>query len=112
MKKRVIFYRIITLVVISAFLGFNLVPDVAKATANDTSTNTQSAAVSEIKGREVLVIGDSFLALSRDIVTRLEQNAKNEGVLSSSDKFRDNSVSGTMLSGGISPNIPTSTKMV
>ncbi|WP_313561922.1 dockerin type I domain-containing protein [Ruminiclostridium cellobioparum] len=107
MKKRVIFYRIITLVVISAFLSFNLVPNVAKATSDEASNDAQSAAASKIKGSEVLVIGDSFLALSRDIVTRLQQNAKNEGVLDSSDKFRDNSVSGTMLSGGISPDIPT-----
>jgi len=61
----------------------------------------------KIKGSEVLVIGDSFLALSHEITKRLEQNAKSAGILDTNDKFRDNSVSGTMLSGGISPNIPT-----
>jgi GDSL-like Lipase/Acylhydrolase./Dockerin type I repeat. len=61
----------------------------------------------KIAGSDVLVIGDSFLALSRGITQRLEQNAKNEGILDLNDKFRDNSVSGTMLSGGISPNILT-----
>jgi hypothetical protein len=61
----------------------------------------------KIKGSEVLVIGDSFLALSHDITKRLEQNAKNAGILDLTDKFRDLSISGTMLSGGISPNIPT-----
>ncbi|HEX2926453.1 MAG TPA: SGNH/GDSL hydrolase family protein [Ruminiclostridium sp.] len=68
---------------------------------------TTDAGSSKIKGSDVLVIGDSFLALSRGITQRLEQNAKNEGILDSNDKFRDNSVSGTMLSGGISPTIPT-----
>lgn len=73
----------------------------------NTFAATLEANATKIKGSEVLVIGDSFLALSRDIVKKLEQNAKNEGVLDSSDKFRDNSVSGTLLSGGMSPNIPT-----
>ncbi|ACL75420.1 dockerin type I domain-containing protein [Ruminiclostridium cellulolyticum] len=67
---------------------------------------TTSFAAGQITGSEVLVIGDSFLAMSHDITKRLEQNAKNDGVLASTDKFRDLSVSGTMLSGGISPNIP------
>jgi hypothetical protein len=65
-----------------------------------------TTATSTIKGSEVLVIGDSFLALSRDITKRLELNARNAGILGSTDTFRDNSVSGTMLSGGISPTIP------
>ncbi|WP_024833298.1 dockerin type I domain-containing protein [Ruminiclostridium josui] len=67
---------------------------------------TTSFAASTVSGSEVLIIGDSFLALSHDITKRLEQNAKNDGVLASNDQFRDLSVSGTMLSGGISPNIP------
>jgi hypothetical protein len=66
--------------------------------------------VSKIKGSEVLVIGDSFLALSHDITKRLEQNAKNAGIMDLSDNFRDSSVSGTMLNGGISPTIPTQYK--
>ncbi len=70
-------------------------------------TSLFAATPTKIKGSEVLVIGDSFLALSHEITNRLEQNAKNAGILDSSDKFRDNSVSGTMLSGGISPTIPT-----
>ncbi|NLL73342.1 MAG: dockerin [Clostridiales bacterium] len=69
------------------------------ATANASST--------KIKGSEVLVIGDSFLAMSHDITRRLEYHAKNAGILDQNDSFRDLSVSGTMLSGGISPNIPT-----
>jgi lysophospholipase L1-like esterase len=71
------------------------------------STIFATAETTKIEGDEVLVIGDSFLALSHDITKRLEQNAKNAGILDSNDKFRDLSVSGTMLSGGISPNIPS-----
>ena len=59
-----------------------------------------------VKGSEVLIIGDSFLALSHDITKRLEENARKAGVLDSNDRFRDNSVSGTLLNGGSSPNIP------
>jgi hypothetical protein len=68
---------------------------------------TTQATATKIKGSDVLVIGDSFLALSRGITKRLEENAKSAGILDSTDHFRDNSVSGTMLSGGISPTIPT-----
>lgn len=66
-----------------------------------------TAQTNKIKGSEVLIIGDSFLAMSHDITRRLEQHAKTAGILDQNDSFRDLSVSGTMLSGGISPNIPT-----
>lgn len=65
-----------------------------------------SAATEKIKGSEVLVIGDSFLAMSHDITKRLEENARKAGILDTNDRFRDNSVSGTLLNGGSSPNIP------
>ncbi len=70
-------------------------------------TASFAADTGKVSGSEVLVIGDSFLALSHDITSRLQQNARNDGILASTDKFRDLSVSGTMLNGGISPNIPT-----
>ncbi len=70
-------------------------------------TASFAADIGKVSGSEVLVIGDSFLALSHDITSRLQQNARNDGILASTDKFRDLSVSGTMLNGGISPNIPT-----
>jgi len=89
--------RVFTIPVLVAMLIFSLSTNLFAANTNST----------KIKGSEVLVIGDSFLALSHDITKRLEQNAKNAGILDSNDKFRDLSVSGTMLSGGMSPNIPT-----
>lgn len=72
-----------------------------------TTIHPSAKTNTKITGSEVLVIGDSFFALSHDITKRLEQNAKSAGILDSNDRFRDLSVSGTMLSGGISPNIPT-----
>jgi hypothetical protein len=74
---------------------------------SSTLVVTAKSNSAKINGSEVLVIGDSFLALSHDITKRLEQNAKNAGILNTNDKFRDLSVSGTMLNGGISPTIPT-----
>jgi lysophospholipase L1-like esterase len=58
------------------------------------------------KGDDVLLIGDSFIALSRDITKDLNTLARNAGALEASDAYRDKSVSGTQLSGGISPQIP------
>ena len=60
-----------------------------------------------VKGNQVIVIGESFIALSHGITQDLQQLAINAGVLASGDSFIDNSVSGTQLSGGISPSIPT-----
>jgi lysophospholipase L1-like esterase len=94
MKKRGLISALLVVALI-----ISLFPSVFVADAADNPT--------KIKGSEVLVIGDSFLAMSHDITRRLEQNAKNAGILDQNDKFRDLSVSGTMLSGGISPNIPT-----
>jgi lysophospholipase L1-like esterase len=59
-----------------------------------------------IKGSEVLVIGDSFIAMSHEITGDLEQLARNAGILPSNESFIDNSVSGMRLSGGGSPTIP------
>jgi lysophospholipase L1-like esterase len=58
------------------------------------------------KGDDVLLIGDSFIALSRDITKDLIALARNAGALAADDSYRDKSVSGTQLSGGISPQIP------
>jgi lysophospholipase L1-like esterase len=58
------------------------------------------------KGKDVLLIGDSFIALSHDITKDLIALARDDGALAASDSYRDNSVSGTQLYGGISPQIP------
>jgi lysophospholipase L1-like esterase len=58
------------------------------------------------EGSDVLLIGDSFIALSRDITEVLIALARDAGALAAGDSYRDNSASGTQLSGGISPQIP------
>ena len=58
------------------------------------------------KGGDVLLIGDSFIALSHDISKDLNTLARGAGTLGASESYRDVSVSGTQLSGGISPQIP------
>ncbi len=73
-------------------------------------SSSAAAEQTKIKGSEVLVIGDSFLAMSREITKELEKKAKAAGIMDQNDKFVDNSVSGTMLNGGISPTIPTQYK--
>jgi lysophospholipase L1-like esterase len=59
-----------------------------------------------VQGDDVLLIGDSFIALSRDITKDLNTLARDAGALAANDAYRDNSVSGTQLSGGIAPTIP------
>jgi len=78
---------------------------VITTTPGTTPTTTQGTST-KIKGSEVLVIGESFIAMSHEITKDLEKSARNAGILASNESFRDNSVSGTRLSGGISPTIP------
>jgi lysophospholipase L1-like esterase len=68
--------------------------------------NLPISKVTTVKGNDVLVIGESFIALSHDITKYLEQDARNGGVLANNENFRDYAVSGTKLSGGIYPSIP------
>ncbi len=92
MKLKNMLCKIAAVAVMCALTGSIIAPvDVSAAT---------------IKGSEVLVIGDSFIALSHDITKRLEENARKAGILDTNDRFRDNSVSGTLLNGGSSPTIP------
>ena len=62
--------------------------------------------VSAVNGSDVLIIGESFIALSHAISHDLDSIARKAGVLNATDTFRDYAVSGTQLSGGISPSIP------
>ncbi len=80
-------------------------------TQKPTPTPTPSTGPTMVKGSDVLFIGDSFLALSRDIKNDLEAHAKSAGILASNDSFKDNSVSGTKLAdSNPSPSIPTQYK--
>lgn len=54
----------------------------------------------------MVIVGDSFYALSGEITNALENRARSSGALGAGENYRENAVSGTRLSGGFSPNIP------
>jgi hypothetical protein len=72
----------------------------------NVSTPTPTGGSTTVSGNQVLVIGESFIAMSHEITRNLETLARNAGILPANESFIDNSVSGTRLSGGISPTIP------
>jgi hypothetical protein len=52
------------------------------------------------------MIGESFIAMSHGITKQIETRAIAAGSLASGDKYKDNSVSGTLLSGNNANAIP------
>lgn len=71
-----------------------------------TPTPTPTPTVTTITGSEVVLIGDSVIALSHEITNDLNILARNNKVIASSDKFREAAVSGMRLAGGGSPTVP------
>jgi lysophospholipase L1-like esterase len=65
--------------------------------ASFAPSSTTFAATTQINGNDVMVIGDSYFALSGEIVRALENEARNAGVLGANDRFRNNPVSGATL---------------
>ncbi len=59
--------------------------------------STIFAATNQINGSDVMVIGDSYFAMSGEIVRALENEARNAGILGANDRFRNNPVSGATL---------------
>jgi hypothetical protein len=64
----------------------------------------------QTKGSEVAVIGESFIAATHGITQQIEKQAKANGSLGQSEKYVDNSVSGTLLSGSDQNAIPNQYK--
>jgi hypothetical protein len=58
----------------------------------------------QTKGKDVAVIGESFIALSHQITQEIEAQAKAAGSLPQSDHYVDNSVSGTTLANNQIPS--------
>jgi hypothetical protein len=56
------------------------------------------------KGKDVAVIGESFIAATHQITQAIEAQAKAAGALPQSDKYVDNSVSGTTLANNQIPS--------
>jgi hypothetical protein len=76
--------------------------DAGYSTTFDASACTTGAATAS----EVVMIGDSYPALSGEIAKHLESLATAEGALASGSTYRTYYVSGTNLSGGTAPSIP------
>jgi hypothetical protein len=55
--------------------------------------------VGTTRGRDVAVIGDSFIAMTHGITRQIESRAKAAGSLPQSEQYVDNSVSGSTLAG-------------
>src|SRR5690606_24076350 len=53
-----------------------------------------------VAANEVLVIGESFIALTHGLTRAIEENARAAGALGAGESYRDNSISGTTLAGG------------
>ena len=58
----------------------------------------------QTKGKDVAVIGESFIAATHQITQEIEAQAKAAGALPQSDKYVDNSVSGTTLANNQIPS--------
>ncbi|HXS31335.1 MAG TPA: SGNH/GDSL hydrolase family protein, partial [Steroidobacteraceae bacterium] len=70
------------------------------------TTGTGTCTKGQTKGNQVAVIGESFIALSHGITQEIEKQAKANGSLGANEKYVDNSVSGTLLSGNDMNAIP------
>jgi lysophospholipase L1-like esterase len=66
-----------------------------------------SGSACQASGAEVVMLGDSYPALSGEITKHLESLATTAGALGSGDAYRTYYVAGTNMVGGRNPNIPT-----
>lgn len=76
------------------------------ATATGGSTTPGTCTKGPTKGSDVVMIGESFIAMSHGITKEIQNLAIAAGSLASGDKYKDNSVSGTLLSGNDPNAIP------
>ena len=70
----------------------------AKCLAAEVGSALAACPHGEIKANDLLFIGDSFLALSRQIPRDIETHARSIGTLGANESYRDASVSGTVIS--------------
>lgn len=69
----------------------------AGASTGGPDASTGGCVKGQTKGSEVVVIGDSFIAINHAITTHVQSKARAAGALGQTDKYRDLSVSGTTL---------------
>jgi hypothetical protein len=85
-------------------------PSVAGAGGSATGGGSGTCTKGQTKGNQVAVIGESFIAATHGITQQIEKQAKANGSLAQSEKYIDNSVSGTLLSGSDPNAIPNQYK--
>jgi hypothetical protein len=67
-------------------------------------TSTTECVKGQTKGKDVAVIGESFIAMSHGITKQIEKQAKAAGALPQGESYVDNSVSGTTLANNQIPS--------
>ncbi len=77
--------------------GSCIVSMTAARSVTASFTGSGSCTIGATRGSEVAVIGDSFIAMSHGITREIERLARAAGSLGASDRYVDNSVSGTTL---------------
>jgi hypothetical protein len=90
--------------------GSGGMPSVAGAGGSATGGGSGTCTKGQTKGNQVAVIGESFIAATHGITQQIEKQAKANGSLAQSEKYIDNSVSGTLLSGSDPNAIPNQYK--
>jgi hypothetical protein len=78
--------------------------------AGTGGSGTGTCTKGQTKGNQVAVIGESFIAATHGITQQIEKQAKANGSLGANEKYVDNSVSGTLLSGSDPNAIPNQYK--
>jgi hypothetical protein len=78
-------------------------PDSGRA-AIDSGGGGDKCVKGETKGKDVAIIGESFLALTHGITQEIEKQARAAGALGANDHYVDNSVSGTTLANNQIPS--------
>jgi hypothetical protein len=84
--------------------GSCVVSMTAARSVSATFTGGGSCTIGSTRGSEVAVIGDSFIAMSHGITREIERLARAAGSLGASDRYVDNSVSGTTLANNQIPS--------
>ena len=71
----------------------------AGGTTGSGGTGAGACVKGQTKGKDVAILGESFIAATHQITTNLESLAKAAGSLPQSERYVDNSVSGTTIAG-------------
>jgi lysophospholipase L1-like esterase len=82
----------------------SVVVDAGKTDAGNTDAGPATSEICHLAGNEVAILGDSYIDLSGDFTTLLQQHARSAKALGASDTYIDYARSGASMNG--SPSIP------